>query len=79
MQTAWLLLAVSLVFGSIGFAGWFYRMPEYVLTYSFIAAFAGYCVFMQHWRVILPLFGIRPKGYAFQPQSRPQSMMRGNE
>jgi hypothetical protein len=48
-----------------------------VLTYVFRATFAAHYAFMQHRCAIPPLFGIRPKGYGFQPQ--PQGMMRGNE
>ena len=58
-QTTWLLLAVSLLFGGFGFFGWFYGVPEYVLTYSFMATFAAYCVFMQYWREIFRFFGFR--------------------
>jgi UDP-GlcNAc:undecaprenyl-phosphate GlcNAc-1-phosphate transferase len=65
-KTVWVLLAVSLVFGAIGFVGWYFRVPEYAMTYLFLAAFAAYCVFMQYWRVILPLFGIKPKRFAFR-------------
>jgi UDP-GlcNAc:undecaprenyl-phosphate GlcNAc-1-phosphate transferase len=60
-QTSWLLLAVSLLFGGIGFFGWFYRIPEYVLTYGFLATFVAHCAFMQRWREILRFFGIRHK------------------
>lgn len=31
-EGAYALLAVSLLFGGIGFFGWFYGIPEYVLT-----------------------------------------------
>jgi hypothetical protein len=41
------------IFGSIGFFGWFYSVPEYVLTYGFLVTFAVHCVFMQRWREIL--------------------------
>ena len=60
-QTTWLLLAVSLLFGGFGFFGWFYSVPEYVLTYAFMATFAAYCVFMQHWREIFRFFSIGHK------------------
>ena len=60
-QTSWLLLAVSLLFGGIGFFGWFYGIPEYVLRYGFVATFLAHCVFMQHWREIFGFFGIRHK------------------
>lgn len=58
-QTSWLLLAVSVLFGAIGFFGWFYGVPEYVLTYGLMATFAAYCVFMQCWREMFRFFGIR--------------------
>ena len=74
-QTAWVLLGVSLVFGGIGFAGSYYRVPEYVLTYAFFATFLAHCAFMQHWRVILPVFGVRSRSVAF----RPEPVMSGNE
>jgi len=60
-QTSWLLLAVSLLFGGIGFFGWFYGIPEYVLTYAFFAIFFAHCAFMQRWREIFRFFGIRQK------------------
>jgi UDP-GlcNAc:undecaprenyl-phosphate GlcNAc-1-phosphate transferase len=60
-ETTWLLLAVSLLFGGIGFFGWFYGVPEYVLCYGFIASFLAHCAFMQAWRDIFRFFGIRQK------------------
>ena len=60
-QTAWLLLAASLLFGGIGFFGWYYAIPEYVLTYAFLATFVAHCIFMQRWREIFSFFGIRQK------------------
>ena len=73
-RTAWLLLAVSLVFGGIGFAGWLYQVPEYVLTYAFTAAFAAYCVFMQYWRVIFRFFGVRWRQPSMQPIAKAEAM-----
>jgi UDP-GlcNAc:undecaprenyl-phosphate GlcNAc-1-phosphate transferase len=67
-QTSWFLLAASFIFGAVGFAGWYFHVPEYVLTYGFLGAFTSYCVFMQYWRVILPLFGIKPKRFAFRTE-----------
>jgi UDP-GlcNAc:undecaprenyl-phosphate GlcNAc-1-phosphate transferase len=67
-STAWLLLSISLAFGAIGFAGAHYHVPEYVLTYGFIGLFAAYCAFMQYWRVILPLLGVKPKRFALRPR-----------
>lgn len=60
-QTCWLLLGVSMLFGGVGFFGWFYGVPEYLLTYGFLAAFAAHCVFMQRWREVLSLFGYRQR------------------
>jgi len=60
-QTSWLLLATSLLFGGIGYFGWLYRIPEYVLTYGFLATFVVHCAFMQRWRAIFGFFGIRHK------------------
>jgi UDP-GlcNAc:undecaprenyl-phosphate GlcNAc-1-phosphate transferase len=67
-QTAWLLLGVSVLFGCIGFTGWFYRVPEYVLTFGLMVTFAAYCGFMQYWRVIFRFLGIQPRGFAIQSQ-----------
>ena len=39
----------------------FYGIPEYVLTYGFLATFVAHCIFMQRWREIFRFFGIRPK------------------
>jgi len=58
-ETSWILLGVSLIFGGIGFFGWFFEAREYVLTYAFVATFAGYCVFLQYWREIFRFFGVR--------------------
>lgn len=58
-QTSWLLLAASLLFGGIGFFGWFYGIPEYVLTYAFLVTFLAHCIFMQWWREIFKFFGLR--------------------
>ena len=58
-QTAWLLLAVSLLCGGIGFFGWFYGIPEYALTVAFLATFLAHCTFMQRWRKIFKFFGWR--------------------
>ncbi|HEX7953027.1 MAG TPA: hypothetical protein VF523_08190, partial [Burkholderiales bacterium] len=66
-QTAALLLAISLVFGAIGFFGWYYRIPEYVLTYGFLVTFAAHCAFMQRWREIFRFLGIRHKNAGGRP------------
>ncbi len=60
-QTSWLLLAVSLLFGGVGFFGWFYGIPENVLTYAFLVTFLAYCTFMQCWRGIFRFFGFMQK------------------
>src|SRR6185312_16000629 len=65
-STTWVLLGISFLFGAIGFAGWYFRVPEYVLTYGFLFAFAVNCIFMQYWRVILPYFGIQPRRFALR-------------
>ncbi len=70
-----LLIAVSVLFGGIGFSGWCYGISGYALTYAFTATFVVHCVFMQHWHVIFRFFGIQPKRFAMQPQS----MVSGNE
>jgi UDP-GlcNAc:undecaprenyl-phosphate GlcNAc-1-phosphate transferase len=57
-KTSWFLLGVSFLFGSIGFVGWLYAIPEYVLTYAFIGLFAVHCVLMQYWRAIFRFFGV---------------------
>ena len=79
LQTVVEVPLLHLVFGGTGFAGWYYLVPEYVLTYGFMATFASYCIFMRYWRVILPLFGVQAKAFAFQSEPGPQPMMRGNE
>ena len=58
-HTLWLLLGKSALFGAIGFFGWYYKVPEYVLAYSFVATFAAHCVFMQHWKEVFAFLGIR--------------------
>ena len=73
-HTSWLLLGVSLLFGGIGFFGWFYGVPEYVLTYAFIASFAAHCVFMQRWREIFRFFGVRQQQSAAQPIAEAKAM-----
>jgi len=74
-QTCWVLLAVSMLFGAVGFFGWFYGVPEYFLAYGFVATFAVHCVFMQNWRQILGFVGIKTR--PFVARSRP--VMTGNE
>ena len=66
-QTSWLLLAVSLLFGAIGFFGWFCGIPEYVLTYAFLATAVAHCAFMQCWREIFEFFGFRQRKSVAQP------------
>ena len=73
-QTSWLLLAVSLLFGAIGFFGWYFRLPVYVLTYAFIGTFAAHCVFMQYWREMLKFFGIRHKQLVVEPVAEVKSL-----
>ena len=51
----------SALFGAIGFFGWYYRVPEYVLTYAFLATFAAHCVFMQYWKEVFVLLKIQIK------------------
>lgn len=58
-RTLWVLLGVSALFGAIGFFGWYYQVPEYVLTYGFLATFVAHCLFMQRWREIFRLLGIK--------------------
>ncbi|MEK6210354.1 MAG: MraY family glycosyltransferase [Pseudomonadota bacterium] len=60
-RTLWLLLGKSALFGAIGFFGWYYKVPEYVLAYGFLATFAVHCVFMQRWKEIFAFLGIRRK------------------
>jgi UDP-GlcNAc:undecaprenyl-phosphate GlcNAc-1-phosphate transferase len=60
-QTLWVLLGQSALFGAIGFFGWYYRVPEYVLTYAFLATFAAHCVFMQYWKEVFVLLKIQIK------------------
>lgn len=66
-RTSWYLLAVSVLFGGIGFFGWFYRLPEYVLCYGFIGTFVVHCAFMQYWREIFRFFGIRHRALVVEP------------
>lgn len=73
-QTSWLLLAASLLFGGIGFFGWFYGIPEYVLTYAFIGTFAAHCGFMQCWREIFKFFGLRQRKSVAQPAPEAKSL-----
>jgi UDP-GlcNAc:undecaprenyl-phosphate GlcNAc-1-phosphate transferase len=68
-RTLWLLLGKSALFGAIGFFGWFYEVPEYVLAYGFLATFAVHCVFMQHWREILRFFGFKHQQLAHGRQA----------
>lgn len=60
-HTLWLLLGKSALFAAIGFFGWYYKVPEYVLAYGFVATFAAHCVFMQYWKDIFAVLGIRHK------------------
>ena len=60
-RTQWLLLGKSALFGAIGFFGWYYKVPEYVLAYGFLATFAAHCVFMQYWKEIFFFLRIRRK------------------
>jgi len=69
-QTLWLLLGKSALFGAIGFFGWYYKVPEYVLAYGFLATFAAHCVFMQRWREILWFFGVKHKHLPARTQER---------
>jgi len=68
-KTLWLLLGKSALFGAIGFFGWYYRVPEYVLAYGFMATFAAHCVFMQNWKEVFAFFGIRRKQVSAKMQS----------
>ncbi len=69
-RTMWLLLGMSALFGAIGFFGWYYNVPEYVLAYGFLATFAAHCVFMRYWEEIFVFLGIRRKRLAAKMQSR---------
>jgi UDP-GlcNAc:undecaprenyl-phosphate GlcNAc-1-phosphate transferase len=69
-QTLWLLLGKSALFGAIGFFGWYYKVPEHVLAYGFLVAFAAHCVFMQHWKEIFAFLGIRRKQVSARVQER---------
>jgi len=60
-QTLWLLLGKTALFGAIGFFGWYYRAPEPVLAYGFVATFAIHCAFMEYWKQIFAVLGIRRK------------------
>jgi len=66
-QSSWLLLAASLLFGGIGFFGWFYGIPEYVLTVAFLATFLAHCTLMQRWREIFRFFGRSQRKSVAQP------------
>jgi hypothetical protein len=44
------LLGISAVFGAIGFFGWFFKVPESVLTFGFLALFAVQCVLRLRWK-----------------------------
>lgn len=55
-KALWVLLGASTLFGAIGFGGWYFNVPEYVLTYGFIATFAAYCVVMQYWKSMFAFF-----------------------
>jgi UDP-GlcNAc:undecaprenyl-phosphate GlcNAc-1-phosphate transferase len=55
----WVLFAVSAAFGAVGFFGWYYRVPEPVLAYSFVSLFALYVIFMQTWKGLFKLLRIR--------------------
>ncbi len=54
--TLWVLLAVSALLGTIGFCGWYFSVPEYVLTIGFIGMFATYCAVMQYWKQMFAFF-----------------------
>ena len=58
-QTLWLLLGESSLFGAIGLFGWYFKVPEYVLAYGFLATFAAHCVFMQRWKEVFAFLRIR--------------------
>jgi UDP-GlcNAc:undecaprenyl-phosphate/decaprenyl-phosphate GlcNAc-1-phosphate transferase len=58
-QTLAILLVISCVFGAIGYFGWYFRVPEYVLCYAFLGAFGLYCVFMQSWKALFRVLGVR--------------------
>lgn len=52
-QTVWIMLAISALLGAIGLAGWYFRVPEYVMFYAFIALFLAYSFLMRHaWKVM---------------------------
>jgi UDP-GlcNAc:undecaprenyl-phosphate GlcNAc-1-phosphate transferase len=58
-QTLAMLLGLSAVFGAIGYFGWFFRVPEYVLTFGFLGVFGVYCLFMQSWKPLFRALGLR--------------------
>lgn len=52
-QTTALLLAFSAFLGAIGFVGWYWAVPGYLLLYGFLALFAGYYLALhQAWRMM---------------------------
>jgi UDP-GlcNAc:undecaprenyl-phosphate GlcNAc-1-phosphate transferase len=55
----WVLFGVAVAFGAVGFFGWYFRVPEPVLTYSFLALFALYVFFMQKWKNLFKTLHIR--------------------
>lgn len=61
VDTLWLLLGISALFGAVGYFGWYLKVPEYVLAYGFLATFAAHCVFMQYWKDIFAFLRIRHK------------------
>lgn len=58
-QTLAILLGVSAVFGAIGYFGWVFRVPEYLLTFGFLGVFGAYCLFMQSWKPLFRALGIQ--------------------
>jgi UDP-GlcNAc:undecaprenyl-phosphate GlcNAc-1-phosphate transferase len=56
-QTLAFLLGVSALFGAIGYFGWYFRVPEYVLSYGFVGAFTCYCLLMQSWKALFRRVG----------------------
>lgn len=52
-RTVAIILSVSLLLGLIGLAGWYYRIPEYIMFYAFLLLFALYSFAMNHaWKVM---------------------------
>jgi len=58
-ETLAVLIGMSVVFGGIGYLGWFFRVPETTLCFSFLGVFLVYCVLRSGWRPLFRLLGLR--------------------